>query len=130
MRDAKMMNRSLAMMGLVFAMVMNASIARAATHIPPNELLEDTKTKMFDALNANRDRIKQDPDVAQQLVEEILLPHLDFISASKWVLGKYWRRATPQVWRCSFCSNVCKSPGNAVMPDVVPAATQLEGNHR
>ena len=49
--------------------------------------------KMFDALNANRDAIKEDPDVAQKLVEDILLPHLDFISASKWVLGKYWKDA-------------------------------------
>jgi phospholipid transport system substrate-binding protein len=30
------------------------------------------------------------------MVEELLLPHIDLITASRWVLGKHWRRATKE----------------------------------
>ena len=29
------------------------------------------------------------------LVDEVLMPHADFQTMSRWVLGKYWRRASP-----------------------------------
>ena len=52
---------------------------------------------MFDALNSNRDKIKHDPKLTEQIIEKILLPQVDFITASKWVLGQYWDSAsTPQ----------------------------------
>ena len=62
----------------------------------PRALLETTSQKMFDAINANRERIKQDPSVTQELIEEILLPHIDFIAASKWVLGTHWDSASKE----------------------------------
>lgn len=31
-----------------------------------------------------------------RLVDEILMPHADFASMSRWVLGKYWKRASMQ----------------------------------
>ena len=60
----------------------------------PKALLESVSNKMITALNNNRDRIKQDASVTQGLIEEILIPHLDFITASKYVLGKHWDTAT------------------------------------
>ncbi len=60
----------------------------------PKELLEATAQKMFDAINSNRDKIKADPDFTIQLIEEVLLPHIDFITASRYVLGKHWDGAT------------------------------------
>jgi len=45
--------------------------------------------------------IRRDPaqlqDVARvrALVERFILPHVDFQTAARWVLGKYWRTATP-----------------------------------
>ena len=48
---------------------------------------------MLRSINNNRSEINKSPDKLKSLVEKIILPHLDFIAASKMVMGKYWRRA-------------------------------------
>ena len=59
----------------------------------PISLLQTTTESMVDALGQQKAELKKDPLVVNRLVEKILLPHIDLISASKWVLGKHWRRA-------------------------------------
>lgn len=60
----------------------------------PKALLEVTAKQMIDGINNNRDKIKADPNVTTQLIEDILIPHLDFITASKYVLGNNWDTAS------------------------------------
>lgn len=60
---------------------------------PPDKMLEAATKTMLRSINENRAEIKQSPDKLKSLVEKIILPHLDFIAASKLVMGKYWRRA-------------------------------------
>lgn len=62
----------------------------------PLVLLENTTTSMINALSEQKAELKKDPMVINRLVERILIPHMDFISASKWVMGKHWRRADKQ----------------------------------
>ncbi|MGD8547870.1 MAG: ABC transporter substrate-binding protein [Thiohalophilus sp.] len=62
----------------------------------PRVLLEDVTHQMIRSINQRQAEIKQNPEVAKQLVEELLLPHIDLITASRWVLGKYWRRASKE----------------------------------
>jgi phospholipid transport system substrate-binding protein len=62
----------------------------------PKDLLEKTTTDIINKLNSKRSELKDNPQLINQLVEETLLPHIDFITASKLVMGKYWRRATKQ----------------------------------
>jgi len=70
------------------------SIAAANPDIEaPDVLLQKATVKMLRSINDHRIEIKQSPQKLNSLVEEIILPHLDFISASKMVMGKYWRRA-------------------------------------
>lgn len=59
----------------------------------PDEMVQQATTKMLRSINENRTEIKQSPDKLKSLVEKIIMPHLDFIAASKMVMGKYWRRA-------------------------------------
>lgn len=60
----------------------------------PNTVLDMATREMISAINANQEKIKTDPSVVNGLVEDILMPHIDFIASSKWVLGKHWRRAS------------------------------------
>ena len=60
----------------------------------PNTWLDTATRQMITAINANQEKIKADPSVVNGLVEDILMPHIDFIASSKWVLGKHWRRAS------------------------------------
>lgn len=69
------------------------SISHANT-TDPDVLLKQATHDMIEAINANRKEIKANPDKLKSLVEEIILPHLDLITASKWVMGKYWRQAS------------------------------------
>jgi len=62
----------------------------------PDLLLKEATQKMLRSINENRQEIRNTPDKLKSLVEEIILPHLDFISASKMVMGKYWRRANKE----------------------------------
>ena len=77
--------------GLLFT---SASMAAVNPSIqPPDELVHQATTKMLRSINEHRSEINKSPDKLKSLVEEIILPHLDFIAASKMVMGKYWRRA-------------------------------------
>ena len=46
--------------------------------------------------------VEQDPDVLEDterlraIAHEHLLPHVDFMTLSRWVMGKYWRSASPE----------------------------------
>lgn len=77
---------------LVLILATTATLTRAEEN--PKLLLEGVSKDMITALNQHRDRIKQDPAVTQKLIEDILIPHLDFITASKYVLGKHWDTAS------------------------------------
>lgn len=39
--------------------------------------------------------ILKDPVRLRELANEAVLPHVDFVALSRWVLGKHWRKATP-----------------------------------
>ena len=62
----------------------------------PNTVLDMATREMVTAINANQEKIKTDPSVVNGLVEDILMPHIDFIASSKWVLGKHWRGASKE----------------------------------
>ncbi|UCE88527.1 MAG: ABC transporter substrate-binding protein [Pseudomonadota bacterium] len=72
-----------------------ASAAQANTAAPaPHEVLQNMADAMLSALKSDQTKIKQDPTHLHGLMERILVPNVDFISGSKWVLGKYWRQAS------------------------------------
>jgi phospholipid transport system substrate-binding protein len=62
----------------------------------PQALVEQTANQMLDKLRAERKVIDEHPGRIYELVNEIVLPHFDFERMSTWVLGKYWRTATPE----------------------------------
>ncbi|MCK5386662.1 MAG: hypothetical protein KAJ39_05725, partial [Gammaproteobacteria bacterium] len=49
----------------------------------PDEMVKQATTKMLRSINENRAEINKSPGKLKSLVEEIILPHLDFIAASK-----------------------------------------------
>jgi phospholipid transport system substrate-binding protein len=67
-----------------------------ATDISPLDLVRDTSSRMLSALHDEHDAIKKDSDRLYELVSTIVLPYFDFERMSQWVLGKNWRKATPE----------------------------------
>ncbi len=72
------------------------SLDARAEVTPPDQVLESATKKMIRELNSRADEIQRDPSIINDLIEEIILPHIDFISVSKWALGKHWRTASKE----------------------------------
>lgn len=68
------------------------TVAMANTQ-SPLDVLKTASDEMFTELNKNRAKLSGNPAEVQKIIEKILLPHIDIITASKWVLGKHWRQA-------------------------------------
>jgi phospholipid transport system substrate-binding protein len=75
--------------------VMLLPVAVMAEEQGPIELLQHTRDEVLEI-------VRQDPDVIKDSVRlreiayEYLLPHVDFMTLSRWVMGKHWRKATPE----------------------------------
>lgn len=81
------------LLALFFTLIFVANSQAQASIQPPDEMIKNATDKMLRSINDNRAQIKKTPDKLKSLVEENLIPHIDFITSSKLVLGKYWRRA-------------------------------------
>ncbi len=57
----------------------------------PYELVHDVAMKTFDRIKANQDAIKQDPEMLRTIMEEELVPHIDYQFAAFMVLGKHFK---------------------------------------
>jgi len=64
-----------------------------AADIGPDELIKQTSEKVLSALDENKEKYKDQPEEIFKLVNDIILPHLDFRAMSKLALGKNWRKA-------------------------------------
>ena len=77
---------------LVFCL---ATLLPAASYadITPKDVVFSTADKVIEKLRVSR---PLSDEQANALVEEMILPHLDFETFSKLTLGKYWKTASPE----------------------------------
>jgi len=61
----------------------------------PRALVMRTSENLVDRLIESQQKIKSEPQFAFSLANETILPYVDFVKISQWVLGKHWREATP-----------------------------------
>ena len=61
----------------------------------PAEMLSSMTDRVLLEIR-NNPTLLDDEVQTRRLAEELILPNIDFRVASKWVLGKYWRRATDE----------------------------------
>ncbi len=62
----------------------------------PQRLVQETSSQVLDILRKRHDQIAADPSCLYGLINRAVLPHFDFRRMAAWVLGRYWRRTTPQ----------------------------------
>jgi phospholipid transport system substrate-binding protein len=68
-------------------------VAQAADD--PRELVMQTTERVLTELRHQGDG-GRDPRQVRAVIDEIVLPHFDFVLISRAVLGKHWRDATPE----------------------------------
>ncbi len=68
--------------------------AQAATQ-DAAEVVKTTSEKVLDRLVAEKPTLEENPGRIYELINELVLPHFDFASMSRWVLGREnWRSAS------------------------------------
>ena len=70
------------------------SIASAKV-IEPQALIQQVADQTIARIKKDKAILAKDPKYIHQLIDELLMPHFDFDRMSRWVLGKHWRKATP-----------------------------------
>jgi len=77
------------------------AVAVQAASTGPDELIKQTSEQVLKTLSENKSLYKKQPEKILSLVNEIILPHLDFNAMSKLALGKNWRKAN-KIQRAQF----------------------------
>jgi phospholipid transport system substrate-binding protein len=62
----------------------------------PSSLIGDTAGNIFNKINEQRDAIRGNPEIAEKIVRDDLLPLLDIHYSARLILGREARRATPE----------------------------------
>lgn len=73
-------------------MLLLGQASSAAT--APETILDNLSKQMIDTLKQERETVQKQPERLFNLVENILVPHVDMVNMSRWVLGRYWRTAS------------------------------------
>lgn len=83
---------------LAMALILSLAATPARANDPGRalELVQDTADRMLVELREHRTELENDPGRIYDLVSEIVLPHFDFETIARWVMGRYWREATPE----------------------------------
>jgi len=82
--------KTFALVFLVFACLPGAASEQ------PDQLIKSIVSDVLAAYAGEQGSPQKDPDFLRRLIEEDVLPHIDFPMMSKLVLGKHWRQATDE----------------------------------
>lgn len=65
-----------------------------AEMLAADKLIKNTSEQVLKALEDQKELLKKNPNHVYKLVDDIILPHIDFEKMAKLALGKNWRKAT------------------------------------
>ncbi len=60
----------------------------------PDMVVKATADGVIDRIKTQRAELEANPEKIYDVVNELIIPNFDFVSMSKWVLGKNWKAAT------------------------------------
>ncbi len=86
----------LATMSAVMFTVQAAGSCEGTSHDDALAVVRESTNQLLAAAKAYDGVLSEDPARARELIDEFITPHVDLEGFSKLVLGKYWRRATPE----------------------------------
>lgn len=70
--------------------------ASAQASVQPHQMLEDVTQELINVLKTEQSAIDEKHEYLYEIVEQVLLPHVDLGVMSRYVLGKYWRTASKE----------------------------------
>lgn len=90
--------RKLLIQGLfvVFGLGLLVTQVGASELSGPQQVIRNTSERLRATLIEDRQRLTDDPAYLYRMADEVFLPHVDMARVSSLVLGKHWRKATPE----------------------------------
>ncbi len=124
---------------IVFLLVsLVAGLTHASADTAPDALLKQRAQEVMQALSANGGAIKQDMGKLYQLVDEKILPLVDFDAMSKLILSTHWKKATPEqrarfkeAFKNLLVNTYTKSLKQYANQDIIffPERTRIDGKY-
>ncbi len=91
------MNFNVVISKILFLSLLLLSSGTNAVTSEPDQVVKDTVGGVLERLSTEREQIDAHPERIYDLIQELVIPHFDFTSMSKWVLGKTsWRGASTE----------------------------------
>ena len=89
--------RNGALMIAVLAGVVAGSMAAAASPgASARHMVEEVTSRLLEELTSERESLQDDPQRLYEFVDRLILPHFDFGRMSRRVLGKRWKKSSPE----------------------------------
>jgi phospholipid transport system substrate-binding protein len=82
--------------GLLALMAINPGLSLAADASAPDTLIRQLSQETVDAIKADKAIQAGDLQRIVQLVDEKIMPHVDFDKTTKSAVGRHWNQATPE----------------------------------
>lgn len=93
--NAKSFRSLLHIATLAVSLVFFTQVA-AANVQDPRTMLESVSKELLGTLKSDQAQLHAKPQKLFDIVDQVLAPHVDLETMSRWVLGKNWRTATPE----------------------------------
>lgn len=82
-------------LAVLWVMLLAAPLAQAQDAAGPAELVAETTDRVLTRLEENRAVLQAEPAKLYGLVDDVVLPHFDFVRMSMWTLGRrHWNDAS------------------------------------
>ena len=62
----------------------------------PIDVVKATAESVISHIEENRSVLEKNPEKIYDMVNQLIIPRFDFVSMSKWVLGKHWKQASEE----------------------------------
>lgn len=62
----------------------------------PEQIVEETSAKVLQVLNDDIEKLREDPKLINELINETVIPIVDLTSMGKLILGKNWKKASEE----------------------------------
>lgn len=112
------MKRALAVLLVPFLLAFSALAPAAAVSMPPpHQVVEKATKDVLDRIVKDRQAFKKDPDHLYVIVEENLVPYVDFERIARRVMAKHYKDATPEQrtqFRDTFKKSLIRAYGSAL----------------
>jgi len=89
------LKKLLVAVGIFMMSLAGAAHAQEVNEQNPYALVQDVANRTFDRIKVSQDAIKADPEMLRTIMEEELVPHIDYKFAAFMVLGRHFK-SVPQ----------------------------------